>query len=591
LQSSVGSARIQPDGLTAVAPNAHEVLGYEQPSDWQMKRAILVLCVILAFNSTLAAQQKVTIQVDASGPREPFRHVWSYFGYDEPNFTYARNGELLLSELAQSSPTPVYVRMHNLLTSGDGTPALKWGSTHVYSEDAQGRPVYDWAILDRIFDTLLHAKVKPLVEIGFMPEALSTHPQPYKHDWPKGNLWTGWAYPPKDYQKWGELVYRWASHCVERYGKAQVLSWYWEVWNEPDIGYWQGTPEEYHRLYDYAVDAVKRALPGARVGGPDTTGPADPHAAEFLRGFLEHCARGTNSVTGGRGAPLDFVSFHAKGDPKIVEGHVRMGISRQLQSIDKGFRIVRSFPEFKDAPIILGESDPEGCAACSARQHPQNAYRNGVLYPCYTAEVLARTLELAARYHANLEGVVTWAFEFEDQPYFAGFRTLATNGVDKPILNLFHMLGLMGAEQLPVTSTQAISLQPVLNSGITGPPDVNAIAVSGNQNVSVLIWNYHDEDVPGPEANVELLIKNLPADATRVQVRHYRIDEHHSNACTVWKDSGSPQQPTAEQYKRLLAAGRLEELEPAEKTSTSKGEIRWSFNLPRHAVSLFTVTW
>jgi len=270
---------------------------------------------------------------------------------------------------------------------------------------------------------------------------------------------------------------------------------------------------------------------------------------------------------------------------------VRMGISRQLQSIDGGFRIARSFPEFKDAPIILGESDPEGCAACSARQYPQNAYRNGVLYPCYTAEVLARTLELAARYHANLEGVVTWAFEFEDQPYFAGFRTLATNGVDKPILNLFHMLGLMGAERLPVTSPQAISLQPVLNSGVTGPPDVNAVAASGSHNLSVLIWNYHDDDVPGPGASVELLIKNLPADATRVQVRHYRIDDHHSNAYTAWKDSGSPQQPTAEQYKRLLGAARLEELEPAEKTSTRKGEIRCSFNLPRHAVSLFTVTW
>jgi xylan 1,4-beta-xylosidase len=198
---------------------------------------------------------------------------------------------------------------------------------------------------------------------------------------------------------------------------------------------------------------------------------------------------------------------------------------------------------------------------------------------------------MAARYHANLEGVVTWAFEFEDQPYFAGFRTLATHGVDKPILNLFHMLGLMGTERLPVTGTQAISLEPVLNSGITGQPDVNAVATSGNQNVSVLIWNYQDDDVPGPAASVELFIKNLPADVTRVQVRHYRIDERRSNAYTIWKDSGSPPQPTAEQYQRLSAAGRLEEREPAEKTSTRKGEIRWSFNLPRHAVSLFTVTW
>jgi xylan 1,4-beta-xylosidase len=556
-----------------------------------MKKTIFVLCAVLGFSVTLAAQQKVTIQVDASRPGERFRPVWSYFGYDEPNFTYARNGQLLLSELAQSSPAPVYIRMHNLLTSGDGTPALKWGSTDAYSEDAQGRPVYDWTILDRIFDTLIEAKVKPLVEIGFMPEALSTHPEPYRHDWPKGRLWTGWAYPPRDYHKWAELVYRWLNHCVERYGKPEVLTWYWEVWNEPDIGYWQGTPEEYYQLYDYAADAVKRALPGARVGGPDSTGPADPHAAEFLRGFLEHCAHGKNSATGGKGAPLDFVSFHAKGDPKIVAGHVRMGISRQLQSIENGFRIVRSFPEFQDAPIILGESDPEGCAACSARQYPQNAYRNGVLYPCYTAEVLARTLELAARYRANLEGIVTWAFEFEDQPYFAGFRTLATNGIDKPVIDLYRSLNLMGGERLPATSSQAISLERVLASGVTGPPDVNALAASGNRRVAVLVWNYHDDEVPAPAASVELLIKSLPTEAAQVQVRHYRIDERHSNAYTAWKEAGSPQNPTPEQYQKLQAAGKLEELGSVEKAETRNRELRRSFNLPRHALSLLIVTW
>lgn len=556
-----------------------------------MRVTALVLFAALALTSTLPAQENVTIQVDASGPHRPYRQIWPYFGYDEPNFTYAKNGRLLLSELSQSSPTPVYIRVHNLLTSGDGTPTLKWGSTNVYTEDAQGRPVYDWTILDRIFDTLIQAKVKPLVEIGFMPEALSTHPQPYKHDWPKGSLWTGWAHPPKDHQKWAELVYRWVGHSLERYGKTEVQSWYWEVWNEPDIGYWQGSWEQYYELYDYAAGAVKRALPEARVGGPDSTGPADPHASEFLRRFLEHCASGTNYATGGKGAPLDFVAFHAKGDPKVVEGHVWMGISRHLRSISEGFRIVTSFPEFRELPVILGESDPEGCAACSARQNPQNAYRNGPLYPCYTAEVLERILELAARDRANIQGVVTWAFEFEDQPYFEGFRTLATNGIDKPILNVFRMLGLMSPELLPVTSNHAVSLDSVLNSGITGEPDINAIATSGNRDVSVLIWNYHDDDAPAPGAAVGLLIRDLLGHVTRVQVRHYRIDEHHSNAYTVWKQSGSPQQPSAAQYSRLLLAGRLEELTPPEWISTSKGEVRLSFNLPRHAVSLLKVTW
>ena len=556
--------------------------------------------MVAAWNYTLVlvliagpalAQQEAVIRIDASGPRERWSPVWDYFGYDEPNYTYAPNGEKLLSELSGLSATAVHVRMHNLLTSGDGTAALKWGSTGVFTKDTMGRPVYDWTILDRIFDTLMRVKAKPLVEIGFMPEALSTQPQPYRHNWPQGTLWTGWAYPPNDYRQWSELVYRWVEHAIQRYGKEQVQSWNWEVWNEPDIGYWQGTPDEYYTLYDYAADAVKRALPQARVGGPDSTGPADPHAAEFLRQFLTHCATGDNHVTGGKGAPLDFVTFHAKGDPKLVEGHVVMGISRQLKSIDEGFRIVRSFAKFKDLPVILGESDPEGCAACSARRFPQNAYRNGPLYACYTAEMLALTLDLAMKYRISLEGVVTWAFEFEGQPYFEGFRTLSTNGIDKPVLNVFRMLGMLSSERIALSAYPTFTADSEVRRGVSGRPDINGFATVGKQGISVLIWNYHDQDVPAPAAKVKLIVAGLPRPTTRLIVRHYRIDQTHSNAYTTWKEMGSPQQPTPEQYRRLLSQGRLQQLTPAEKKTLNRGELRIDFSLPRHAVSLLEVKW
>ena len=146
----------------------------------------------------------------------------------------------------------------------------------MYTEDASGHPIYSWAILDQIFDTFHATGVKPLVEIGFMPKALSTHPEPYRHDFPQGkvgDIYTGWAYPPNDYQKWSELVFQFVHHLRERYGDDEVKTWLWEVWNEPDIGYWKGTPEEYFKLYDFSVDAVLRAFPEARIGGPDTTGP------------------------------------------------------------------------------------------------------------------------------------------------------------------------------------------------------------------------------------------------------------------------------------------------------------------------------
>ena len=303
----------------------------------------------------------VTIRIDASKARGEMRPVWRFFGHDEPNYTTMKDGRKLLGQLASLSPEPVYIRTHNLLTSGDGTPALKWGSTGVYSEDAEGKPRYDWTILDRIFDTYKERGVRPYVQIGFMPEALSTHPRPYQHRWTPGgkeSISTGWAYPPKDYGKWAELVHQWVKHSIERYGRAEVERWYWEVWNEPNILYWRGTPEEYHKTYDYAVDAVKRALPTARVGGPHVAGTKSPEATKFLRDFLEHCLRGKNHATGKTGSPLDFIAFHAKGEPRFVGGHVQTGIGSQLRDIDRGFEVVASYPELKGKPIIIGESRP-----------------------------------------------------------------------------------------------------------------------------------------------------------------------------------------------------------------------------------------
>ena len=396
------------------------------------------------------------------------------------------------------APKQVFFRTHNLLTSGDGTPALKWGSTNAYREDAEGKPVYDWTIVDRIFDTYLERGVRPYVQIGFMPKDLSIKPEPYQHNWTPTakyeEIYTGWAYPPKDYTKWAELVFQWAKHCVEKYGRAEVETWYWQVWNEPNIGYWRGTPEEFRKLHDYAIDAVRRALPTAHVGGPDTAG----HGGQFTRDFLEHALRGTNHATGESGTPLDFVSFHAKGRPTFVDGHVRMGIANQLATIDEGFRIVASFPELKGTPIVIGESDPDGCAAC---QGAQLGYRNATMYSSYTAAAFARKHDLADRHGVNLEGALTWAFEFEDQPYFAGFRVLATNGIDKPVLNVFRMFSQMGAERLAVNSDGAVPLDAIVNGGVRDRPDVAALASRDGSRVTIMAWHYHDDDVAGPAAD------------------------------------------------------------------------------------------
>jgi xylan 1,4-beta-xylosidase len=544
----------------------------------------------------------VIIQVQADEPEGPMPPVWNYFGYDEPNYTYAPNGRRLLGELAALGSGPVYVRVHNLLTTGDGTASLKWGSTNVYSEDASGQAVYSWTILDKIFDAFHESGVKPLVEIGFMPKALSIHPEPYRHDFPRtpvGEIYTGWAYPPKDYKKWSELVFRFVDHLRQRYGDAEVKTWLWEVWNEPDIGYWKGTREEYFKLYDFSAEGVLRAIPGARIGGPETTGPSNTKAAEFLQSFLDHCAHQQNYANGKIGTSLDFISFHPKGSPTWQVDHVQMGINRQLAAIEQGFKIVRSFPEWQRTPIILGESDPEGCAGCSAQDHPQNLYRNGPLYGAYTVDVLNNILQLARREHVNLVGAVTWAFEFEDQPPFAGFRELATNGVDKAVLNAFRMLGLLGNDQVKASSSGALPGDQIVRAGVRAQPDINVIATrkdpardnDQSREIEILIWNYHDDDIPFRDAPIDLVVNGLPANAKRLLLEHFRVDSNHSNAFAAWKLMGSPQSLSASQLESLESTGQLQLLNSPAWTTIHETSVRLQFMLPRQGISLLRLAW
>lgn len=531
----------------------------------------------------------VAITVNAAKPTGPLRPIWRFFGADEPNYATMKDGRKLLAELGRLGKSQVYFRTHNLLTSGDGTPALKWGSTNAYTEDAQGNPVYNWTIVDHIFDTYLARGIKPYAQIGFMPKALSTNPEPYQHEWRPGlpyhEIYTGWAYPPKDYKKWEELCYQWVRHCVERYGQAEVESWYWEVWNEANIGYWKGTPEEFRKTHDFAIAGVKRALPAARVGGPDSAG----HGGEWMRDFIEHCLRGTNHATGQKGTPLDFISFHAKGSPRFVDGHIRMGIAAQLAEIDRGFQIVASYPETKHTPIIIGESDPEGCAAC---QGPSFSYRNGTVYSSYTAASFARKHDLADKHGVNFEGALTWAFTFEDQPYFAGFRQLASNGLPLAVLNVFRMMGRMEGERLAATSSAQVPLDAILKEGVRGAPDVGVLAARSGHRLTIMVWHYHDDDIPGPAAEVALAVDGLPTGLQSVQLTHHRVDEFHSNVYGEWQRMGSPLAPNRQQYDRLLAASNLAILADAPASAAvTDGKADLQFTLPRQGVSLLTLDW
>ena len=564
-----------------------------------------LLTIALTASALLTAQSPATVQPTAPQPPEPvviqvhagrptgaYTPIWNFYGADEPNYLYAPKGKKLLGELAALSPVPVYFRPHNLFTTGNGDGSLKWGSTNGYTEKPDGTPVYDFTITDRIFDALAAAHIRPIVEIGFMPEAISTHPEPYRHTFPKGEIWTGWTYPPKDEAKWSKLVLAYATHLRDRYG-SQTATWLWEVWNEPDIPYWHGTPEEYDRLYDLTAAAIRKALPDAKVGGPEATGVSD-HSEPFLRQFLEHCAHGVNAATGQTGAPLDFISYHPKGNPKFVDGHVVMNVGNQLRAVERGMKVIASYPEWKDTPIILGESDPEGCAAC---QGTQNGYRNGPLYGGSVAEATLRTYELARKYGVTVEGAVTWAFEFEDQPAFAGFRELATDGIYKPVLIVFRMLGMLGgrgnpfdgrsplsnATWLATESTGALPLEEIVAHSVTAAPDIDAVATRNGDEIDVLVWNYHDADVPAEPATVSITVDGLSGAWV---VNKFLMDATHGNAYTAWQQMRSPAHPTEDQINRLQKLGRLAKSMPSPNVAAKDGKIGFTETLPRQGVML-----
>jgi xylan 1,4-beta-xylosidase len=265
-----------------------------------------------------------------------------------------------------------------------------------------------------------------------------------------------------------------------------------------------------------------------------------------------------------------------------------MGIAAQIRNMNDAFAVIARFPELRQTPIVIGESDPEGCAAC---QGNQLGYRNGTMYSSYTAASFAREYELADRHGVNLDAALTWAFTFENQPPFAGFRQLATCGIDLPVLNVFRMFSRMSGVRVATTSDLAVPLDAMIKSGVRKAPDIGALAALGSNQLAALVWHYHDDDVPGPAATVTLNLTNLPLKAGALRLEQFRVDEEHANAFTEWRRLGCPSSLTETQRQQLEAAGKLSapEIQPAVKINNGTAKVE--FSMPRQGVSLLLFTW
>jgi xylan 1,4-beta-xylosidase len=530
-----------------------------------------------------AQAQTVNVSVDATGAGTPLERVWPYHGFDEVNYSTTSEGEALLKTLATAHTAPVHVRTHFLLNTGDGTPSLKWGSTNIYTADTAGNPVYSWTLMDGIMDAITGAGAFPFTEIGFMPEALSTTPTPYMNSAVTA-LDGGCFYPPTDYTKWGSLITTWATHENGRYANV-ASSWLWELWNEPDNAYWHGTSAEYDKLYDYTEAALHGVLPTAQLGGPAVASAG----SSFLTQFLQHCATGTNAVTGKTGTRLDLITFHAKGGTTITGGHVEMNLGHQLSLHQSGFSAVSGIAAYKQTPIYITEADPDGCAACPATSTPADAYRYSPAYGAYEIAMMKHTLELEASMGVKVGGLLTWAFTFPGTPYFAGYRALATNGINLPVLSAFKLLGALAGTRLLVTSTGAVALDSLLANSVRGNPDVDAMATLNGQSIQILVWNYHDDLVATAASPVQLTVKIPSTFGSSVTVTHMRVDETHGDAYTVWTAQGSPAAPSAAQIQALQQAMDPMPLNPPQSIAVSAGSVSLSFDLPRFGISLLTM--
>lgn len=269
-----------------------------------------------------------------------------------------------------------------------------------------------------------------------------------------------------------------------------------------------------------------------------------------------------------------------------------MNLSAQLQQIDGAFSVGASFAELRQTPIVMGEYDPDGCAAC---QTPQYGYENGPLYQSYTIATFVRALDLADRWGVNRQGALTWAFEYEeaelfnDTTYFDGFRVLATQGIDKPVLNAHRMLGMMTRDRVWAESDGQVSLDEAVAGSVRGKTDVGVLASADEERVYVLVWYYHDNDTSFQDAQVDLTIGGLE-NRTSANLTHFCLDEEHSNSYSLWRALHSPTAPTPVDYERLVAAGKLEKLETSGNVSVDEdGKYIMSFALPIRSLSLVVV--
>ncbi len=470
---------------------------------------LLWMCLWLGAMPTVRAAQaaagtsSVSIVIDGDAPAHPFPHFWEQmFGSGRAILSLRADYRRDLREVKRATGFH-YIRFHGILDRGVG----------LYHVNAQGKPFYNYSYVDEIYDGLLKQGIRPFVELSFMPPALASTPAR------QGFWYHPYVSPPKSWSAWSQMIEHLARHLVNRYGLAEVSRWYFEVWNEPNIGFWAGVPKKstYFHLYDVTARALKAVSPRLRVGGPATA------QAAWVGSFIRHCVN--------HHVPLDFISTHVYGNDSAENVfHKNATISRRdmvVRAVEKVHEEVKASPR-PDLPIIFSEYNA--------------SYSNEVEVTdsSFMGPWLAHTI-------SHCDGLVNimsyWTFSdvFEEQgvvktPFYGGFGLIAVGNIRKASYNDFRLLHKLGTERLEENSPSVL------------------VTRRANGELAMAVWNYAP---PGPGGHVKtfaLSFRHVPG-AKRAVI--WVVDRHHGSPLATWEAMGRPSFPSFAERKILQQAGQL----------------------------------
>jgi xylan 1,4-beta-xylosidase len=457
----------------------------------------------MSFAQTESPVRAETVVVDTRAPSHPFPHFWEkMFGSGRATLSLRDSYRSDLRTVKQVTGFG-YVRFHGILDDDVG----------VYDEDARGNPVYNFSYVDQIYDGLLAAGVRPFVEISFMPSMLAAQP----------DILSMWykpiVSPPKSYAKWDDLIRHFAEHLVERYGIDEVSQWYFEVWNEPNIGFWTGKPKEgtYYEFYDHTARTLKSVSARLRVGGPATA------AADWVPAFIHHLVA--------ENVPADFLSTHGYADDTVEDlfhTHANIPMDQRVCRAIEEVRGQISSSARPDLPLMWTEWNVPSFGPLNARD------------TIYVGPALASDIR-------QCDGLVNmmsfWTFDdvFEEdgvvkEPFHGGFGLMAAGGIQKPSYGAFALLHKLGYERIANPSEHVL---------VTRREDGTLVLAA---------WNLVDPDQKGEPQSIQLKFVGLkPASHALIT----QLDDQHGNVWTAYVAMGKPRYPTVTQIRQLNHAAAL----------------------------------